>query len=119
MAEASFKHGKPRMVEHTPSGAVAAGDVVVTGSTPRVAHNDIATGELGYLAASGGIYEMTGDDTLAADLPVYWDASESKVSATDDSGTNVFFGFTVTECEDDGEPCLVRHNPQAILDDGD
>lgn len=112
--EAIFKHGNPRMVEHTPSGAVDAGDVVVTGDTPRVAHTDIAANTLGHLAAAGGVYEMTGDATIAADVVVYWDVSTSKVSESDDSGTNTMFGFTVTACADDDELCLVRHEPQAV-----
>lgn len=114
MAVAKFSHGSPRMVEHTPSGAVEAGDVIVTGDTPRVAHGDIAADALGHLAAAGGVYEMTGDAAIAVDKAVYWDASEDKVSEDDDSGTNVFFGFTETECAGDDELCLVRHEPQAV-----
>jgi hypothetical protein len=62
---------------------------------------------------------MTGDATIAADVPVYWDESTEKVSATDDSAANAFFGFLVTACADDAALCLVRHSPQAVIDDGD
>jgi predicted RecA/RadA family phage recombinase len=113
MTMAAYKHGSPVTVDHTPGSAVAAGDVIVTGVTPRVAHQAIAANELGALAAGGGVYEMTGDDAIGADEAVYWDASAEKVSEDDDSGTNVFFGFTVSACAADDGKCLVRHEPQA------
>lgn len=113
MAVATFKSGSPRMVPYTAGADIAAGDVIVTDGTPRIAHDSIANGALGHLAAAGGVYEMTGDDTIDADVPVYWDASTDKFSEDDDSGTNTFLGFTVTACADDGEPALVRHEPQA------
>ena len=116
---ATFSHGSPIMVDYTPGSAVAAGDVIVTGSSPRIAHTPIASGALGALAASGGVYTMTGDAQIAADVPVYWDESAEKVSATDDGAANTFFGFTVTPCGADNGTCLVRHSPQAVIDDGD
>lgn len=119
MAMASYKHGKPIMVEYTPGADVDAGDVIVTGGSPRVAHQPLTSGELSHLAASGGVYEMTGDAEIAADVGVYWDASAEKVSATDDSAANAFFGFLVTACAADNGTCLVRHSPQAVIDDGD
>lgn len=114
MADATFKHGSPRMVEYTPVADIAAGDVVVTDNTPRVAHLPIATGVQGSLAAAGGVYEMAGDAAIDADVVVYWDVSASKVSESADTGTNVMFGFTVTECSGDAALCLVRHEPQAV-----
>jgi hypothetical protein len=62
---------------------------------------------------------MTGDDTIGADVPVYWDASAEKFSAVDDSAANAFLGFTVTACAENGGTALVRHAPQAVIDDGD
>lgn len=111
---ASFKHGNPIMLDYTPGSDVAAGDVIVTGDTPRVAHADIANGALGSLAAEGGVYEMTGDGSIAADKVVYWDVSAGKVSESDDTGTNALFGFTETLCSGNNETCLVRHAPQAV-----
>lgn len=114
MAEATFKHGSPIMVDYTAGSDIAAGAVVLTGDTPRVAHRPIANGDLGALAAEGGVYEMVGDALIAADQVVYWDVSTSKVSESDDSGTNVVFGFTVSACSADAATCLVRHAPQAV-----
>lgn len=112
MAQAIFRHGKPTMVDYTAGGNIAAGDVIVTNDTPRIAHHDIANGDLGALAAGGGVYEVVGDAAIAADTAVYWDDSTNKV--TEDDGGNKFFGFTVTACADDDETCLVRHDPQVI-----
>ena len=110
--DAQFSAGTPLMVDHTPSGAaVAAGTVVVTNDTPRVAHRDIADGALGALAGEGGVYLMTGDAAIAADKKVYWDAAAKKVTLT--ASTNKIFGVTVTACSGNNATCLVRHDPSA------
>ena len=51
---ATLHHGSPVMVDHTPSSAVSAGQMVKIGSEVLVAHRDIAANELGSLAAPGG-----------------------------------------------------------------
>ena len=109
--EARFLHGAPVMVDHTPSGAVAAGAVVVTADTPRVAHLDIPANALGALAGSGGVYEMVGDGAIAADRKVYWDDTNNKVTLT--ASTNKIFGVTVTACAANNGLCQVRHDPGA------
>lgn len=109
--EAQFVHGNPVMVDHTPSGAVAAGEVVVTADTPRVAHLDIAASTLGALAAEGGVYRMVGNAAIAADKKVYWDNTANKVTESAAAGANKAFGVTVTACTGDGAYCWVRHDP--------
>lgn len=111
MGMADFKHGSPAMVDHTPAGAVAIGDVVVTNDTPRVSHRAIAAGELSALAAEGGVYECVGDAAIAADKKVWWNAAASKVTTT--ASTHKVFGVTVSACSADGSTCLVRHYPGA------
>lgn len=113
MAQATFKYGDPVMVDHTPSSAVTAGDVIVTSTTPRIAHLDIAANALGALAATGGIYEVTGDAAIAADKKVYWVNASDKVSEDANSGANKAFGVTVSACSGDGSTCNVRHDPSA------
>lgn len=112
---AKYRHGDARMVDYTPGSAVSAGDVVVTGDTPRVAHLDIAANELGALAAEGGIYEMpkatTSGSAIAADKKVYWDASAHVV--TESSSSNKVFGVTVSAGADSDATILVRHDPSA------
>lgn len=107
----TYLHGPAVMVDYTPGSDVDAGDVIVTGDTPRIAHLDIASGELGALGATGGIYECTGDAAIAADKKVYWDASAGKVTETA-TGHKVF-GVTVTACSGDDSTCRVRHDPSA------
>ena len=115
MPGATFKHGSPRMVEHETGGsAINAGDVIVTETTPRIAHLPIPANHFGSLAAAGGVYEMTGDATINSDVPVYWVADDGKISEDDDGGNNVFLGITVTECADNNATALVRHEPQAV-----
>lgn len=107
--EARFLHGAPVMVDHTPSGAVAAGTVVVTADTPRIAHLDIPANTLGALAAGGGVYEMVGNAAILADKKVWWDDTNNKVTET--ASTNKVFGVTVTACAANNGLCQVRHDP--------
>jgi predicted RecA/RadA family phage recombinase len=109
MAEAVFKQGDPIMVDHTPSGAVAAGEVVVTGDSPRIAHRPIAAGVLGALAAAGGVYKVPADGAIAADKKVYWDNTANKVTLT--STSNKGFGTTVEAAAADGDLIHVLHRP--------
>lgn len=109
--EAQFVHGDPVMVDHTPGADVSAGQVVVTGDTPRVAHLDIPANTLGALAAEGGVYLCTGDAAIAADKKVYWDDAANKVTTNAAAGANKPFGVTVTACSGAGATCWVRHAP--------
>lgn len=108
-------HGDPIMVDHTPSGAVAAGEVVVTADTPRIAHRAIAANELGALAFGGGVYtcpKATGTgQAIAANTLVYWNASGSVVTTT--ASSHKKFGYTVEASGDDDATCKVVHWPQA------
>jgi len=108
MAMAVFKYGEPEMVEYTPGADVAAGDVIVTNGTTRIAHVPILSGLLGALGADGGVYSVAGDAVIAADKKVYWVAASSKVSET--VGANKVFGVTVTACSGDAALCNVRHD---------
>ncbi len=112
--EAIFKHGSPLMVDHTPSGAdVPGGEVVIVGVTPMIAHRDIADTELGALAVSGGVYEMTGDASLAAGVEVFWDDTAKKVTAT--ASGNSHFGHTRNaEIGADDEKGFIVHDPKSV-----
>ena len=106
---ATFKNGSPVMVDHTAGTAITAGDVVEVGNAVFIAHSDIANGDLGALAAGGGVYSMTGDAAIAAGKKVYWDGS-SKVSETGASSEHV--GVTVSACSGDGAAVDVLHQPE-------
>lgn len=98
MADASFRHGDPVMVDYTPSsGNVAAGEVVLlgnlTGMTCGIAHLAITNNTKGSLAAGGGIYEVTNLNNAADYATVWWDDSANKVTTV--STNNALFGFVV------------------------
>lgn len=111
--DAKMKHGNPLMVDYTPSAAVAAGDVVVIGEYPLVAHNAIDADKLGALAAGGGVYDLTVDADLAPGDKIYWDESASKITATADAGNNKHFGFISPDSDPgaDGDTVRCIHQP--------
>lgn len=115
MAEATFRHGTPVMVDYTPSGGnVAAGEVVLVGNTAGwtvgVAHLDIANGVMGALAAGGGVYECINLNNAANGAKVYWDNTNNKVTTT--STSNGVFGFVVSNGGGGANSnCLVLHKP--------
>jgi hypothetical protein len=115
MAEVTFRHGDPVMIDYTPgSGNVSAGQVVLLGNTAGltcgVIHRDTENGVLGAIAAGGGVYEGTNLNNAANYAKVYWDDSVNKFTTV--STNNALFGFVV----DDGggganTACRVLHKP--------
>ena len=106
MAEATFRHGDPVMVDYTPSsGNVSAGQVVLlgsvtantsgTGAVAAIAHRDITNNTLGALAVHGGVYDVTNLNNAANGAKVYWDDSNNKVTTV--STNNAVFGWIVAE----------------------
>jgi len=89
-------------VDHTPSAAVSAGDMVVIGD--RVAHapKDIAANALGQLVVRGVVTcpKATGTGEAIADGKiVYWDATNEQ--ATETASTHKMLGKTVGAAGDD------------------
>lgn len=81
MATATFRHGDSvHMADYTPSGAIAAGDVVIIGAYPKIAHRPIAANVKGALADRGGTYRMTAGASITAGVDVYMNASTGKVN---------------------------------------
>ena len=120
---AAFVSGKPRMVNYDPGATVVhAGDVIVIGKVPCIAHVDIPafTGAktLDALAIGGGIYEMTADvGTYAIGTFMFWLPSSSKVTGTFATGAVPFgpiVGGTAHALSDAaGTTVLVAHEPEA------
>jgi predicted RecA/RadA family phage recombinase len=54
MALFDFLHGDPLMIDHTPSSAVSAGDVVIVAGKACIAHTDIPADTLGAVAWPNG-----------------------------------------------------------------
>jgi predicted RecA/RadA family phage recombinase len=86
--EAVLVHGTELKIDHTPSAAVAAGEVLTYGEHVVIASRPIAADTLGAVAAPSGnaVYDFTkvAADTLAFAVGalVYWNATDNKVSAT-------------------------------------
>ena len=97
---AGFKRGKPIMQDFDAgSTTYSAGDVVVIGNAPFVAHEAIPAFTGGAtrdaLACRGGIYTMTADvNTYPVGTYVYWDPTANKVTAGS-SASCVPFGWIV------------------------
>ena len=111
MFEAQFAHGGPTMLDFTPTVNVAAGEVVVTADTPRVAHLAIAANTLGALAGTGGVYRVAGAAAIATNKKVFWDNTTNQVTESAAAGVNKAFGVTASACSGAAAFCLVRHDP--------
>jgi predicted RecA/RadA family phage recombinase len=114
MAQVTFRHGEPKMIDYTPDADVAAGDVVLlgntTGLTCGIVHVDTANAVQGAIAAGGGVYDAVNLNNAANYAKVWWDDTNNKVTTT--STNNALFGFVV----DDGAggantTCRVLHHP--------
>lgn len=90
------------VLDYTPSGEIAAGDVTIVNSMPTLAEQAIAANAEGGIS-TGGVWrvpKITGAVSLFA--AVYWDADADPVSGTAGSGAatttaadNTFLGFAV------------------------
>ncbi len=111
--QAEMVHGSPRMVDHTPGSAVAAGDVLVLTDGVRIAHRAIAAGAKGALAAGGGVYRCakpTGGGTAMPDGDTaYWDDTNNQ--AENDATGNKKLGLVVGAVGDSDTSVLVHHMP--------
>jgi len=120
-----FKYGKPVVVKHTESGTHSAGDVIVIGATPFVAHTDVPAYTGGTLtdalAAGGGVYTGVSDGSPNRGQDVYWDATNKKFTTT--SAGNTHFGTCVGGTAGDlasgspsadGDYCDVLHEPNSL-----
>ena len=82
MPQATFiQEGK--YIDHTPVGALAAGDVVVQGDLVGVTLRPIAAGELGSLAVDG-VFDFTKNTGVAYTVGtiLYWDDTNNVVTTT-------------------------------------
>ena len=93
---ATYVQGRPQMEDYVAPAAVNAGDLIITGATIRIAHLDIAAGELGALAIDGGVYTFpkatTGGSAIADNTIVYWDNTNKVITTT--SAGNKRLGYT-------------------------
>lgn len=106
MANVTYRHGEPVMVDHTPSGGnVAEGEVVLLGSVTAntagtgamavIAHAAITNSTKGAVAAGGGVYDVVNLNNAANGTKVYWEDTNNKVTTV--STNNAVFGFIVAD----------------------
>jgi predicted RecA/RadA family phage recombinase len=114
MAQVTFRHGDPTMIDYTPGANVSAGDVVLlgntTGLTCGVVHTDTVSGALGAISAGGGVYDCVNLNNAANYAKVWWDDTNNKVTTT--STNNALFGFVVASgAGGANSTCRVLHQP--------
>lgn len=114
MAEATFRHGEPLMVDYTAAATLSAGQVVLLGNTTSptcgVVHRDIANAAFDAIAIGGGVYECVNLDNAANYVPVWWNDSVNKLTTT--STNNAKFGFVVRDGGGGANTnCLALHHP--------
>jgi predicted RecA/RadA family phage recombinase len=101
---AQLYHGDPLMVDHTPSSAVAAGELVQLGGMVCIAHNPIAADELGALAYPGGnaVYKMkmNADSVFTAGAKVYADLTAQDVDDDAAVATDGMVGYAVAAADE-------------------
>jgi predicted RecA/RadA family phage recombinase len=111
--DATFHRGNALMVPYTPSGAVAAGDVIVLGDKPFVSHRDIAAAEDSNVAASGGTYLGVAAGNYAPGQSVFWNNTTKKFVNAAATGAHKHFGFLTANSDPaaDGDIVEVEHSP--------
>ena len=95
MSQATFVQQGDR-IDHTPGGALAAGDVVVQGELVGVVVADIAAGDIGALHVKGVVdFTKKAATAFAFDADAFWDDGADE--ATDDAagGSNKLIGQVV------------------------
>ena len=109
MADATHRSGTPIMINHTAASAIAAGEVLVAEDAVRIAHQPIAAGRVGAMAARGGVYSCTADAAIDNGRKLYWDAGNSKVSINSSAGARKLIGEAGSTAAADGDAILVVH----------
>ena len=118
MAKVVFHHGaSPIMSDHTPGSAVTAGDVIVAGNMPVVAHRDIAASALGAGGVRNGVYKGTSAAACTGGTKAYWDPTGSGDSSggfTSTAGVLKHFGYFEPDSAAAGadETVYVIHAPE-------
>ncbi|NBW12985.1 MAG: DUF2190 family protein [Caulobacteraceae bacterium] len=70
------------LIDHTPSAAVAAGDVVVLNDLVCVAPRAIAANSLGAVAIEGVFSMPKASGAIGQGALVYWDATNGNITTT-------------------------------------
>ncbi len=98
-------------IDHTPSGAVTAGAVIVLGAIVAIATQDIPDGELGALAIKGHFrLPKIGSLAIAVGDKLYWDPAGNPQGGdagsgaiTKTAGSLKVAGYAIPAAASDGE----------------
>lgn len=105
-------------IDYTPSGNVAAGDVIVQGDLVGVAKTPIAAGQVGALAVEG-VYDVAKEAdigvTFVGGALAYWDEANKVAVATNGGGAHKLLGKVVKAAADGDAMVRVRLCPCAVL----
>lgn len=110
-------------LDYTAEGAVANGQVVSLGNRIGVAGNDIAEGATGALHVTGVyIMDKKASEKITMGAPVYYDATEDEITATEKGNVPAGYAAATAEASDttvlvnignpDGAPAV--HNSLAL-----
>lgn len=114
MADFTFSHGSPVMIDYTPSsGNLSEGESVLLGNTAGltmiIAHQPITNNVQGAMAAGGGVYDAMVASNYAAGTKVYKPTGNAILTTT--STNNALFGFTVEAAAAANAVVKVLHKP--------
>ena len=109
MAKAKFwQNGGHLDYVNSTGSAIEANTVILYGSRIAVAGGDIQNGAKGALIVEG-VFEFPKDDAaITAGAAVYWDATDSVITAT--STDNTLAGYAVAAAAADDAKVLVKIN---------
>ena len=110
-------------LDYTATGAVTNGQVVSLGNRIGVAGNDIAEGATGALHVTGVyVMEKKASEKITMGAPVYYDATEDEITATEKGNVPAGYAAATAEASDttvlvnigdpDGAPAI--HNRLAL-----
>lgn len=109
MAKADyFQKGENLDYVNSGSDVIGAGDIILIGKRLGVAACDIATGAVGSVAVSGVFKLPKAAEALTMGTPVYWDATNSCVTAT--STSNTLCGFCTADAAEGDATVPVKLN---------
>jgi len=115
MATAVFR-SDPDRIDHTPSSAVVAGQVIVLNEIIGISTQDIPANTLGALAIKG-IFEIAKKDsvdTFAVGELVFWDVADNECNADDG---NPLAGICVRAAGATAPTVWVAINEGTFIDD--
>lgn len=114
--EAQYVYGEQDRIDHTPSGAVAAGEVVSLTDRVGIATEAIGASVLGSLA-TGGVFDVakgvTTGTAFSINEQVWWNASTNKAVNAKATGL-IFMGYAVLAAADAATVVRVQLRNQAV-----